>query len=130
MLTEYHCRNLPRSDKTRVPHPLRGCPSQRVGMASSYAKKIETLHGARGPALHYLQLLRAARLSAEPAGQESFCETLSEVRARHGFRLVGYVVMPEHVHLLIDESAVPPAKVIQVLKRVPHPFVVFKGCGF
>ena len=34
-----------------------------------------------------------------------FVKILSEVRARHRFRLVGYVVMPEHVHLLIDESA-------------------------
>ena len=26
---------------------------------------------------------------------------LSEVRAKYGFSLVGYVVMPQHVHLLI-----------------------------
>jgi putative transposase len=43
---------------------------------------------------------------------------LEEVRARYGFALVGYVVMPEHMHLLISESeAVPPAKVIQVFKQ-------------
>jgi putative transposase len=43
---------------------------------------------------------------------------LGEVRARFGFALVGYVIMPEHVHLLISESAfVPPAKVIQVFKQ-------------
>ena len=46
-----------------------------------------------------------------------FVKILSEVRARHGFRLVGYVVMPEHVHLLIDESGGPPARVLQVLKQ-------------
>ena len=47
-----------------------------------------------------------------------FVRVLSEVRARHGFRLVGYVVMPEHVHLLIDEAAKAlPAKIIQVLKQ-------------
>jgi putative transposase len=44
--------------------------------------------------------------------------TLDEVRAKYGFALVGYVIMPEHVHLLISESAsVPPAKVIQVFKQ-------------
>jgi putative transposase len=43
---------------------------------------------------------------------------LGEVRAKYVFALVGYVVMPEHVHLLISESAlVPPAKVIQVFKQ-------------
>jgi putative transposase len=32
--------------------------------------------------------------------------------------LVGYVIMPEHVHLLISESAaIRPAKVIQVFKQ-------------
>lgn len=28
---------------------------------------------------------------------------LDEVRAKHGFALPGYVVMPEHVHLLVGE---------------------------
>ncbi len=59
---------------------------------------------------------RRAFLQSQRA-KNLFVKTLSEVRARHGFRLVCYVVMPEHVHLLIDESAVPPAKVIQVLKQ-------------
>src|SRR6266436_6559933 len=45
-------------------------------------------------------------------------QILDEVRAKYGFSLVGYVIMPEHVHLLISESpAVPPAKVIQVFKQ-------------
>ena len=43
---------------------------------------------------------------------------LREVRARYGLAIVGYVVMPEHVHLLISESpSVKPAKVIQVFKQ-------------
>lgn len=47
-----------------------------------------------------------------------FVKILGEVRARSGFRLLGYVLMPEHVHLLIDESPkATPAKVIQVLKQ-------------
>src|SRR5882724_5473694 len=43
---------------------------------------------------------------------------LDKIRMRHGFELVGYVVMTEHVHLLIGE---PPkgnaSKVLQVLKQ-------------
>jgi len=43
---------------------------------------------------------------------------VGEVRERYGFKLVGYVLMPEHVHLLLGESAKgTPSKVIQVLKQ-------------
>jgi putative transposase len=45
-------------------------------------------------------------------------KVLEEVRARYGFALLGYVIMPEHVHLLISESGrVSPAKIIQVFKQ-------------
>jgi len=45
-------------------------------------------------------------------------QILGEVRAKYGFALVGYVIMPEHVHLLIGESeSVAPAKVVQVFKQ-------------
>jgi putative transposase len=43
---------------------------------------------------------------------------LGEVRARYRFALVGYVFMPEHVHLLISESGSGnPAKIVQVFKQ-------------
>ena len=43
---------------------------------------------------------------------------LGEVRARYAFSLVGYVIMPEHVHLLISESpSASPARIIQVFKQ-------------
>ena len=34
-----------------------------------------------------------------------FAKIQGEVRDRYGFALVGYVVMPEHIHLLISEPA-------------------------
>jgi len=47
-----------------------------------------------------------------------FVQILGEVRDRHGFSLVGYVVMPEHIHLLISEPVKgTPSTVIQVLKQ-------------
>jgi len=47
-----------------------------------------------------------------------FVRILDEVRLRHAFALLGYVVMPEHVHLLIGEPANgTPSKVLQVLKQ-------------
>ena len=43
---------------------------------------------------------------------------LKEIRARYHFRIVGYVIMPEHLHLLITESAsAPPSKIIQIFKQ-------------
>ena len=46
-----------------------------------------------------------------------FVHALNEVRAKYGFALVGYVVMPEHVHLLIGEpKSGDPSTVIHSLK--------------
>ena len=47
-----------------------------------------------------------------------FVSILNEVRLRYAFALIGYVVMPEHVHLLIGEPRKGnPSKVLQVLKQ-------------
>ena len=45
-------------------------------------------------------------------------QILGEVRDRYEFSLVGYVVMPEHIHLLIGKPAKgTPSTAIQVLKQ-------------
>ena len=45
-------------------------------------------------------------------------QILGETRDRYGFFLIGYVVMPEHIHLLITEPEVgTPSTVMQVLKQ-------------
>jgi putative transposase len=56
-------------------------------------------------------------LLAEMNMEDSFLEALEETRRRFGFRVYGYVVMPEHVHLLISEpeQGLLP-KAIQLLK--------------
>jgi putative transposase len=47
-----------------------------------------------------------------------FVKILDEVRSRHGFALLGYVLMPEHVHLLMGEPEHgDPFKVLQVVKQ-------------
>lgn len=59
-----------------------------------------------------LPLLRSIR------ARNAFVQILGETRDRYGFSLVGYVVMPEHIHLLISEPAKgTPSTVIQVLKQ-------------
>ena len=50
--------------------------------------------------------------------RDGFVKVLDEVRKRHKFQLIGYVVMPEHVHLLMSEPPKGnPSKVLQVLKQ-------------
>jgi len=45
-------------------------------------------------------------------------KVLDNVRARFGFALLGYVVMPEHVHLLMSEPEKGnPSKVLQMVKQ-------------
>ena len=47
-----------------------------------------------------------------------FINALAETRDHCKFKLIGYVVMPEHVHLLMSEPRkVTPSKVLQVLKQ-------------
>jgi putative transposase len=60
----------------------------------------------RGP---FLNLLLAKTM---------FVKMLEEVRTQYQFSLVGYVLMPEDVHLLIGEPVHgTPSKAVQVLKQ-------------
>jgi len=59
-----------------------------------------------------LPLLRTAR------ARNLFVHALGKIRERYGFLLVGYVVMPDHVHLLISEPPkVTPSVVMKALKQ-------------
>ena len=50
--------------------------------------------------------------------RDSFLTILEQMRQRYSFVVVGYVVMPEHVHLLLSEPEVgSPSTVMQVLKQ-------------
>src|SRR6266516_7729989 len=53
-----------------------------------------------------------------PRRRTWFLEILEQVRRRYTFVVVGYVVMPEHCHLLISEpERGNPSTVMQVLKQ-------------
>jgi len=59
-----------------------------------------------------LPLLKSAR------ARNLFVRALAKIRERYQFRLVGYVVMPNHVHLLISEPPkVTPSVMLKVLKQ-------------
>jgi putative transposase len=61
---------------------------------------------------------RRLPLLSSVGSRDLFAQILGEVRDRYGFALVGFVVMPEHIHLLISEPKTgTPSTVLQVLKQ-------------
>jgi putative transposase len=70
------------------------------------------LHFITGSCYHRLPLLNSA------TARDQFLSILEQTRQRYRFVVVGYVVMPEHIHLLITEPEVgTPSTVMQVLKQ-------------
>jgi putative transposase len=70
--------------------------------------------------LHFITFSCYQRLPllSTAAARDVFVSALRVMRERHGFLLAGYVVMPEHVHLLISEPATgTPSTVLQALKQ-------------
>ena len=77
-------------------------------------------HYGRGD-LHFLTFscYRRLPLLGTARARNIFVRALGRIRRRYGFRLVGYVVMPNHVHLLISESEkASPSMVLKTLKQV------------
>ncbi|MBV9075725.1 MAG: transposase [Acidobacteria bacterium] len=74
--------------------------------------------------LHFItsSCYRRKPLLGTARARDIFLELLEEVRRRFRFDVIGYVVMPEHVHLLLGEPEKGnPSRVMQVLKqRVSH----------
>jgi putative transposase len=73
-------------------------------------QKAESLHFVTFSCFRRLPLLEA------PGARETVEAVLEQVRARHQARVYGYVLMPEHVHLLINEP--PRILLAQFLKAV------------
>jgi putative transposase len=76
-------------------------------------QKAEALHFITFSCFHRLSLLEG------PATKETFELVLEQTRSRHGARIYAYVLMPEHIHLLISE---PPlillAQFLKALKQI------------
>jgi putative transposase len=70
--------------------------------------------------LHFItcSCYRRRPLLATAHRRDLLLDLLEEVRRRHRFVVLGYVLMPEHFHLLISEPQVTtPSIVMQVLKQ-------------
>jgi putative transposase len=70
--------------------------------------------------LHFLTFscYRRLPLLGTARARNAFVTALAKIRERYHFLPVGYVVMPEHVHLLISEAPkCTPSLVLKVLKQ-------------
>src|SRR5216684_1817278 len=97
-----------------VPHPS----VLRMRVFSSMRNPLRR-HCGRGD-LHFVTFscYRRLPLLGTARARNRFARILEEVRSRHAFKLIGYVVMPEHVHLLLSEPEKgTPSTVLQVLKQ-------------
>jgi putative transposase len=80
------------------------------GLHRSYG--AHHLHFITRSCYRRLPFLRTAR------SRDRFLSILERTRKRYRFVVVGYVVMPEHIHLLLTEPEVgTPSTVMQVLKQ-------------
>ena len=75
---------------------------------------------------------RRQALLDTPRAKGSFEQTLERVRRWYGLYVAGYVVMPEHVHLLISEPERSKLAVaIQMLKQITaHDLGIIEGRSF
>ena len=70
--------------------------------------------------LHFItcSCYRRMPLLASPYARDRFLKILSKVRDRYDFGLFGFVLVPEHIHLLIrDADMASPSDVIAALKQ-------------
>ncbi len=81
-------------------------------------KGLKRIYGFRH--LHFITFscYRRLPLLGSAQARSEFVRVLDQVRNEYGFKLVGYVVMPEHVHLLISEpTRGTPSTVLKMLKQ-------------
>jgi putative transposase len=89
-----------------------------IGVSSQYMKGQRIRYQQTGE-FHFLTFscYRRRRYLSTVAAAELFEDALERVRLRYLFAVAGYVVMPEHVHLLVNEpQRALLSKAIQALK--------------
>lgn len=103
-------------DTIRVPHPSRFW--RRVGYKVPMPKGLQRFHGNRD--LHFITCSCYQRRPFLHTidRRDLFLQLLEETRQNYQFAVTGYVVMPEHFHLLVSEPERGTLSlVMQVLKQ-------------
>lgn len=95
-------------------------------LISERARSPQALLRSRTSSVHHLQLLPPRPTASSPSHSILTLTILEEVRKKYEFVVLGYVIMPEHVHLLISEPRKgDPSLAMQVFKQrtsrgIPH----------
>lgn len=108
----------PFQPKKRTGHPRSQTHLGKYSYDQKVRRHLKRYYGLGH--LHFITFSCYQRLPLlkEPATRDRFLRILEEVRRKYRFVVVGYVVMPEHVHLLINEPKVgTPSTAMQVLKQ-------------
>jgi hypothetical protein len=113
---------------------FKGC-----GFFSFHEEQIETVLRQEGSALHHFQLPPEKTVTRFGARKEYVRENSQGSARAPSVLPVGYVLMPEHVHLLVSAPAMGTlSKVMQVLmslneeeekRRRAHPLKTTKGAA-
>ena len=77
--------------------------------------------------LHYLtaNIYRRARIFDSDRFKLKFTETLDQLRGELGFKIIGYVLMPEHCHLMIWPCDLAnPSQIMQKLSERTANFIL------
>ena len=98
-----------------------GCRTLVVFKGAGFSSMRNPLQRRYGQGdLHFITFSSFGRrpLLGTARTRDCFVSILAEVRTKYSFQLIGYVVMPERVHLLLTEPGKgDPSKVLQVLKQ-------------
>ncbi|HWO32640.1 MAG TPA: transposase [Candidatus Acidoferrum sp.] len=89
---------------------------------------LKRYYGTGG--LHFItcSCYRRKPLLGDPARRDLVLTVLERMRVRYRFAVIGYVVMPEHVHLLISEPLIGnPSKILQAVKLSVSRRLAFGG---
>ena len=92
--------------------------AHRLGQSSCMPPHLRRYYGAGY--LHFIttSCYRRQPLLGSARNRSLFLRALEQVRRRYQFVVVGYVVMPEHIHLLLSEpERGNPSVVMQALKQ-------------
>jgi putative transposase len=107
--------------KLWVPRPCVFCKGRYDAAGTMGFAMPSGLHRTYGA--HHLHFITCSCYRRLPfldtaRGRDRFLSILEQTRQRYRFVVVGFVVMPEHIHLLLTEPEVGnPSTVMQVLKQ-------------
>lgn len=91
--------------------PVRHAPVASVGffLLSSFRKGLERTQASAGPRFTTFSCRHRLPLLASAQSLDLLVQALRQIRSEYSFKLVGYVVTPEHGLLLVSELARRPS---------------------